>query len=112
MLEDIVTAPVVVIAPASARPFTVAPAAKVIVVLASMLPSTTQPPAIVADEPTCQKMLEACAPFCSITLQPGAVRVSVDAGIWKTQTALGSPWASRVRLRVAEFISNEWAADT
>jgi hypothetical protein len=55
MLEDIVTAPVEAIAPASARPFTVAPAAKVIVVLAKMLPSTTQPPAIVAEEPTCQK---------------------------------------------------------
>ena len=69
MLEDIVTAPVVVIAPASARPFTIAPAAKVIVVFASMLPSTTQPPAIVAEEPTCQKTLEACAPFSRTTLQ-------------------------------------------
>ena len=87
MLEDIVRAPVVVIAPASALPFTVAPAARVIVVFARMLPLMTQPPARVAELPTCQKMLEARAPFSRITLQPGAVRVRVDAGIWKTQTA-------------------------
>src|SRR3984957_8548029 len=110
MLLDIVRAPVAVIAPAIARPLTTALSARVIVVSASMLPSTTQPAAIVAEVPTCQKMLDACAPFFRITLQPGAVSVRVEPGIWKTHTALGSPWASRVRL--AELISNEFRADT
>ena len=109
LLAIIVSAPVGTSAAASARPFTVAAEAKLIDVPASILPSRTQPPAIVAEVPTCQKMLEDCAPFSSITLQPGAVRVRVDAGIWKTQTAFGSPWASSVRF--APDISNEFVAD-
>ena len=41
--------------------------------------------------------MENCAPLIRITLQAGLVRVRVDAGIWKIQTAFASPWASSVR---------------
>ena len=108
-MESIVWAPVAVTAPARDRPFMVAPPFKVIEVLAKMVPSRSQPIPIVAELPTCQKMLAACAPLIRITLQLPVVSVSVDAGIWKIQTALGSPWASRVRF--APVISNEFAAD-
>ncbi len=109
MFESIVWAPVAVTAPASERSFTLAPAFRVIEVSASMDPSRTHPPPIVAELPTCQKMLAACAPLIRITLQLPVISVSVDAGIWKTQTAFESPWASRVR--VPEVISNELAPD-
>ncbi len=50
---------------------------------------------MVAELPTCQKMLAALAPPASITWRPDVV-VSVEA-IWKIQTAFELPPASRVR---------------
>jgi hypothetical protein len=49
----------------------------------------------VAELPTCQKTLQACAPFSRTTDDPEAV-VKVDPA-WKTNTALGSPPAFSVR---------------
>ena len=45
---------------------------------------------IVAELPTCQKTLEAWAPFARITLPTVAVVTRVDP-IWKIQTAFASP---------------------
>src|SRR5689334_22475765 len=61
-----------------------------------------KPPAalMVAELPTCQKTFLGCAPPARMTLRgavtPGPPTVRVLA-IWKTQTAFGLPWASRVR---------------
>ena len=50
----------------------------------------------VAEEPTCQKTLHACAPLisCTVVFEPV---ISVEP-IWKMNTALGSPCASRITL--------------
>ena len=51
----------------------------------------------VADEPTCQKTLHACAPLTSDDGGVGARR-SASEPIWKMNTALGLPCASSVTL--------------
>src|SRR6202521_1642204 len=109
LLVSSVTAPLGATAPASALPCSVAPVTSVMDVLASIFPSITQPAPIVAELPTCQKTLEDCAPLIRITLQVGVVKVRVDAGICKIQTAFASPLASSVRF--PPVISNEVAAD-
>src|SRR5665213_838095 len=81
---------------ANARPSRVAPSLIVIEVSASMFPLKSEDVPSVAELPTCQKTLAACAPLVRITLQPVVV-MSVDT-IWKIQTAFVSPPASRVRL--------------
>ena len=48
----------------------------------------------VAELPTCQNTLQACAPLTSLTRLADAV-ISVEPA-WKTKTAFGSPWASSV----------------
>jgi hypothetical protein len=60
-----------------------------------IVPTKTEVVPIVAELPTCQKTLDALAPPDRMTCRPDVV-VSVDA-TWKTQTAFGSPRASRVR---------------
>src|SRR6185503_1733975 len=55
----------------------------------------TEPVPKVAELPTCQTTLAACAPPVKITCRPDVV-VSVEP-IWKMNTAFASPWASRVR---------------
>lgn len=74
-------------------PPTVTPAFTVIEVSARMLPTKTVAVPSVADDPTCQKTLHACAPLMRITLEAVA-EVSVDP-IWKTNTAFGLFWPSR-----------------
>src|SRR5664279_3393502 len=60
------------------------------------VPTKRVPVPSVAEEPTCQKTLHACAPFTSNTavLEP---LISVEP-IWKMNTAFGSPCASSVTL--------------
>jgi hypothetical protein len=60
-----------------------------------MVPLNTEFVPIVAELPTCQKMLEDWAPPARITCRPEVV-VRLDA-IWKMKTAFALPWASRVR---------------
>lgn len=74
-------------------PPTVTPAFTVIEVSARMLPTKTVAVPSVADDPTCQKTLHACAPLMRTTLEAVA-EVSVNP-IWKTNTAFGLFWPSR-----------------
>ncbi|GHD84980.1 hypothetical protein GCM10010508_06910 [Streptomyces naganishii JCM 4654] len=83
---------------ASARPSTAALVFTVTDVRARMLPLKKEFVSRVAELPTCQNTLQACAPLTSRTLLPGAV-IRVEP-IWKMKTALGSPWASRVTVPV------------
>ena len=90
-----------VTAPLRARslPFTLAPSFTEIDVSARMLPWNAVLVPSVAELPTCQKTLHAWAPLTSRTLLSVAV-TSVD-GIWKMNTARGSPCASSVRRPVS-----------
>ena len=63
---------------ANARPFSVAPVPKEIVVKARMFPETLQFVLSVAELPTCQKMLAGCAPPLKMTCRPTAT-VNDDA---------------------------------
>jgi len=56
---------------------------------------------MVAELPTCQKTLHACAPPWSATRLPLAVMSVVPA--WKTKTAEESPWASSVTVPVRDI---------
>jgi hypothetical protein len=89
-----------VVAPfrASNRPCTAALVLAVIEVRARMVPTNVEPTPRVAELPTCQKTLQAWAPLMSTTRLFGAV-MSVEPA-WNMNTALGSPWASRVRVPV------------
>jgi hypothetical protein len=84
------TAPVL----ASSLPWIVAAVLAVIVARAMIVPTKRVPVPKVAEEPTCQNTLHACAPLMSCTLVFEAV-ISVLA-IWKMNTASGSPCASSV----------------
>ena len=79
---------------ARARPWMVSPVCTVIDVRARMLPAKVEFVPSVAELPTCQKTLQARAPFVRTTELAESV-VSVD-GAWKIQTAFGSPCAFRV----------------
>ena len=85
VLESRVTAPF----RAKSRPSTVAPVVAVMEVKARMFPLKTEVVPSVAELPTCQKTLAACAPPLRITWRPDVV-VNVDP-IWKMKTALASP---------------------
>jgi hypothetical protein len=76
-------------------PSTEASVVRVMSVSARMLPTKVVEVPRVAELPTVQKTLQACAPFSRITELEDAV-VSVEAA-WKMNTALGSPPPSRVR---------------
>src|ERR1035437_9287332 len=92
----IISLPSKVIAPVLAAnlPFTKAPVLTVIDAYAMMLPANVVDVPNVAELPTNQYTLDACAPPTSITLlSPDAVVREVP--IWKIQTALGSEFASR-----------------
>jgi hypothetical protein len=65
---------------------------------AMMLPLKKELTSMVAELPTCQNTLQACAPLTRLTTLDGAV-IRVEA-IWKMKTALGSPRASRVTVPV------------
>ncbi len=91
MLLSSVTAPTC----ASALPSSDTPVVIVIEAYAIIVPLKTEVVPRVAELPTTQKMLLAWAPPVSMIWLPVRV-VRVDA-IWKTQTALEFPCASRVR---------------
>ncbi len=74
---------------ASTRPSTVAPVFSVADVKAMMVPEKLEYDPIVAELPTCQKTLHACAPFSSWTVLLDAV-ISVDPA-WKMKMAPASP---------------------
>jgi hypothetical protein len=63
---------------------------------AMIVPTKRVPVPSVAEEPTCQKTLHACAPLISWTAVLEPV-INVEP-IWKINTALGSPCASSVTL--------------
>jgi len=88
---------------ASALPSRFTPVVTVIDVRAIIVPLNTEFVPRVAELPTCQKTLQALAPLARTTWLPLPV-VSVDE-IWKMNTALGLPWASRVRS--PEFASDD-----
>jgi hypothetical protein len=80
---------------ASARPSILAPVLREMEVSAMIVPTNRVLVPRVADVPTCQKTWQLCASFSSTTRLLDAV-VRPDP-IWKTNTASGSPSASRVR---------------
>ncbi len=83
---------------ASARPSTVVPVMTLMAVRAMIVPTNLVPVPSVAELPTCQYTLQACAPSVNATVLFEAVmRVSA---IWKTHTAVGSPPASSVTVPV------------
>ncbi len=77
----------------------VAPVVAVIDVRARMLPANVELVPSVAELPICQKTLQGEAPLIRTTRLAEAV-VSVEP-TWNTQTALGSPPASRVSVPVS-----------
>ncbi|RPK62715.1 hypothetical protein EES44_16660 [Streptomyces sp. ADI96-15] len=83
---------------ASARPSMLAPVVALIEVRARMLPTKVDWVPSVAELPISQKTLHGCAPLMSATrLAEAVVRPEPT---WKTQTAFGSPSASRVSVPV------------
>jgi hypothetical protein len=89
--ESSVTAPL----RASTRPCIVTPVVTVMLCIAMIVPSKLEADPSVAELPTCQNTLQACAPLIrSIWLALAVVSVLVFA--WKTNTASGLPPASRV----------------
>ncbi len=73
---------------ARARPVMVAPFCTVIESRARMVPTKTEDVWMVAELPTCQKTLQAWAPFSRTTELPTSAS-SVEAGAWKIQTESG-----------------------
>ena len=87
---------------ASRRPLNVAAVLAVIDVSAITVPTKVEPVPNVADEPTCQKTLQAWAPLTSATLVPEPL-ISVEP-IWKTKTGV------RIALRVERHRAGRRAA--
>ena len=81
---------------ARARPWTTVPVVTLIDVNAMIVPRNTEFVPNVAELPTCQNTLHAVAPLIMLTLLADAVIKS--EATWKTNTACGSPCASRVRV--------------
>src|SRR5579863_2938842 len=102
VLASIVTAPVM----AWTRPFTTAPVSSVIEVVARMDPAKLVVVPRVAELPTCQNTLHACAPFSSTTDADVAV-VSVEAA-WKMKTESVFPAPFRVTVPVRAMLDAEW----
>ncbi len=97
LLLSKVTAPV----RAKTRPSTVAPVCTVMLASAMTVPTKSVVVPMVAELPTCQNTLQACAPPWSATRLLLAV-ISVDPAR-KMKTAEGSPWASRVTVPVSDM---------
>ncbi|MEY9943700.1 hypothetical protein ABH937_000756 [Kitasatospora sp. GAS1066B] len=95
VLVSSVTAPL----RARARPSITVPVCAAMEVRARMLPLKKELVPMVAELPTCQNTLQACAPLMRLTLLAEPV-IRVEA-IWKMKTALGSPWASSVTVPVS-----------
>jgi hypothetical protein len=90
VLESNVTAPL----RARTLPWTVAPVFSVAEVSARIVPTKLLVVPSVAELPTCQKTLHACAPFSSTTRLPEAV-IKVEPA-WKIKTASALPPPLRV----------------
>ena len=94
VLVSKVTAPVLAIN----DPWIVAPVVAVTEMRASICPTKVEFVPKVAEEVTCQKTLQACAPFVNCTiLAPAVVRESTAV---KMKTALGSPFPFNVYVPV------------
>lgn len=103
VLESTVTAPL----RASTRPSTFAPVVIVVDVKETMVPLKIEFVPSVAELPTCQMTLQACAPLRrTMELAPAVVSVEADLNI---KTASGSFCASRVSVPV---IANEPSTDS
>jgi len=102
VLSSIVTAPLI----ARARPFTVAPVFSVIDVVARIDPAKSLVVPKVAELPTCQNTLHACAPFSSTTELADAV-VNVDPAS-KMNTESGSPAPLSVTVPVRPMEEVHW----
>ena len=84
---------------ASTRPCTVTPVFTVADVSAMIVPEKSEYEPRVAELPTCQKTLHACAPFSRSTVLLEAV-INVDPA-WKMKTALASPCPLSVTVPVS-----------
>jgi hypothetical protein len=102
VLESSVTAPF----RASTLPCSVAPVSSVADVSAMMVPTKLLAVPRVAELPTCQKTLHACAPFSSATLLPDA-EIKVEPA-WKIKTASASPPPLRVTVPVSAMADATW----
>ena len=85
---------------ASVLPLIAAPVVTVMAWRASTAPTKFEFVPSVAELPICQTTLQACAPPIRFTRLPDAV-VRVELGVWKMNTAFGSPAPSRVRVPVS-----------
>jgi hypothetical protein len=94
VLSSIVTAPPI----AKTRPLTIAPVLSVIDVVARIDPAKWVVVPKVAELPTCQNTLHACAPFSSVMVLDDAV-VRVEPA-WKMNTEFRFPPPLRVRVPV------------
>lgn len=102
VLASSVTAPL----RASTRPWRVAPVLSVAEVKARMVPTKLLEVPKVAELPTCQNTLQACAPFSSTTVLPDAV-ISVDPA-WKMKTASALPPPFSVSDPVKAMADDDW----
>jgi len=81
---------------ARTRPTTVAPVFRVADVSARIVPKKVVPVSSVAEEVTCQKTLQACAPFSRTTELFGLIKRDDPAWKMKTESALPSPFSITV----------------
>jgi hypothetical protein len=73
---------------------------------ARMVPAKLLVVPSVAELPTCQKTLHACAPFSSSTVLPEAL-INVEP-VWKMNTASASPPPSSVTVPVSAIADEVW----
>ena len=102
VLESSVTAPL----RANTLPRSVAPVSSVAEASAMIVPTKLLVVPRVAELPTCQKTLHACAPFSSTTLLPEA-EIKVEPA-WKIKTASASPPPFRVTDPVSAMADAVW----
>jgi hypothetical protein len=77
----------------------------VVDIAAKMVPAKVVRVPSVADEPTCQKILQACAPPVSTTEELVPV-ISVEPNR-KTKRAFGSPWPLSVEIPLLQMLAEE-----
>jgi hypothetical protein len=89
----------VTVTAASKRPVIVAPVAAVMLAPARIVPLMFAPVPIVAEVPTCQKTLQACAPPEKFTVLE-LLKTRLDDA-WKIQTSLALPLKVTLPVRLA-----------
>ena len=87
---------------AKTPPTTLAPVSRVTEARARTYPEIELLVPRVAELPTCQKMLQAVAPFSRTTEEPEP-NMRVEEGAWKTHTAAELFWALRVSTPLVEM---------